>query len=195
MRKKHAFTLAEVLIALAILGVVVLLVISGVKTSQNEAHLYSAQYDKVYNDVFTASQSVLNFDRKGTLMFSSEENLRDAFQGRLDVASTWDNGEGWVDNGEGIINAMASDASVSNLSGVTLSNGVSLGFLDGSSLSPEAKNDLANGNYPGGSGGSGGGSSGGSGGGSGGGSSSSIVSPVKETISLCRGSRDESALK
>ena len=65
MRKKHAFTLAEVLIALAILGVVVLLVISGVKTSQNEAHLYSVQYDKVYNDVFTASQSVLNFDRKG----------------------------------------------------------------------------------------------------------------------------------
>ena len=148
MKIKHAFTLAEVLISLAILGIVVLLVITGIKGDQHEAQLYSTQYDKVYNDIFTASKSVLAIDRKNTLQFKSDENLRDVFQNRLDIVDTWEGSQGWVDNGSGVLSKLP-DASIDTVSGVTMSNGVSLGFISGDNLTSDAKSKLASGGISG----------------------------------------------
>ena len=147
MKKKQAFSLAEVLIAIAILGVVVLLVVSGIKSEQQQTQLYLTQYDKVYNDVFTASKTILTLDRKNTLKFSAEEDaeeIRDTFQNRLDVSNTWEGTSGWVNGANGVV-AKIDGAAVDNISGVTLNNGVSLGFMPASGLSTAGKNFVSSG--------------------------------------------------
>ena len=153
MKNKHAFSLAEVLIAVAILGVVVLLVVSGIKSDQQQTQLYLTQYDKVYNDVFTASKTILTVDKKNTLKFSIDEDaqpsvaaadLRDTFEKRLDVANSWEGAAGWVSEEGGILSQI-DGASVDNVSGVTLNNGVSLGFMPASGMSTKGKNFAASG--------------------------------------------------
>ena len=80
MSRKHAFTLPEVLSALAIILIVALLMLSHIRSEQNTAQLYSAKFDKVQDDVFTASKVVLTMDRKNSLKFDTgetSENLRE----------------------------------------------------------------------------------------------------------------------
>ena len=59
MMNKKAFTLSEVLITLAVVGVVAVLTIPGVmKNYQNR--LYTAQFEKVYAQVSDAIQAIMN---------------------------------------------------------------------------------------------------------------------------------------
>ena len=126
MKKRHAFTLAETLISIAILGVIALLFVIGINTDTHMEKLNTVSYDKVYNDIAQASKSVLTLDSKGH--FTIDDDLREQFASRLDVDKTWENGSEWVNCA--IVNDAAKDngETCESMSGVTLTNGTNIGF-------------------------------------------------------------------
>ncbi|MCR4880874.1 MAG: prepilin-type N-terminal cleavage/methylation domain-containing protein [bacterium] len=136
MSRKHAFTLPEVLASLAILGIVALLMLAAIRSDENTAQLYNAQYDKVYEDVYSASKMVLTLDRNDTMKFGAEEGsdgLRAAFADRLDIADTWDHGTGWASSENDALSKIGVDKG--DISGVTLSNGTRIGFVSANNVS------------------------------------------------------------
>ena len=134
MNTRKAFSLIETLATMGILAIVVVFVLSGVKNDQSTSKFCKMKYDKIYNDIYTASRYILAVDRVGIMQFHTHEtsrDLRNAFADRLDTVTYWDMGSGWKKNANGKPDAL----SVTGLRfkdeiyGIILGNGASIAFI------------------------------------------------------------------
>ncbi len=143
MRKNSAFSIAEVLIALSILGILAFLLILSFNIGKNRESFNTAMYDKVYNDAYTAAKANLFVDKKSSaLLVSDATSLRDDITSRLDVDSKWNGTQGWSNCGSGIVSAIG--VTCANMEGATLNNGVKIAFVSTGGNIENFKNTLEN---------------------------------------------------
>jgi prepilin-type N-terminal cleavage/methylation domain-containing protein len=132
--KYKAFTLAEVLITLLIIGVVSSLVIPAIINDTQEAE-YKAAWKKVYADLSQATTLLLNDNASDfTGIFTNTNILRDSYLQHLSYSKKCDYaantaGNCWVNDGIAkLLNGNAFPYSSSGTAGAVLNNGVLLKF-------------------------------------------------------------------
>ena len=126
MLKKYGFSMAEMLIAIVLIGVIVILLLlglrhNGIKTTLNKAH-----YDKLYTELSNASKSILSFDKtmKGSFPKGITSSvLKEKFLGQFNVSDA--NVSMGLDSA---LSELLNEDSSTRLSGFSTENGTSYGF-------------------------------------------------------------------
>ncbi|MDD3765982.1 MAG: ZmpA/ZmpB/ZmpC family metallo-endopeptidase-related protein, partial [Eubacteriales bacterium] len=129
MKKRLAFTLSEILISVAILGIICLIIFWLLNNERNQTDLLNSHYNKAYNDVYSAAKAVVNLDKQGDLRALTTANvLRDAFEKRFNIVDDFDtnNPPDYLTNEDGII--AEKKLNPNDFAGFTLENGTAIAF-------------------------------------------------------------------
>jgi prepilin-type N-terminal cleavage/methylation domain-containing protein len=134
---KKAFTLAEVLITLLIIGIIASITIPGL-IADTQDQQYKVAWKKVYSDMDQATKRIM-IDNGGTIAglcdWGENNCLRNLYLSYLNYVKSCDNGQEygncWVNGGGVFLDGTSMDY-FGNNAGLVLSNGASIDFYNDS---------------------------------------------------------------